>query len=162
MSFEHKCTITDLSVTSLVKTDATWIVAGDTTSITLDTVITNLANASGDYVPATEAPDVNYILSVQLSSENLTVPDGNLPSFQLSLSSTSLVSARQSLLAGGSITLSGTVNVDVAEAQCEELGFICVFLSEGPSAQFHDVDSNNNAACIDITQHLACHPGITL
>lgn len=129
------------------------------TTVSIDVEITNsAATGSGNNILGVSSGN-NFHMELQLSDVDMASNSDSLGLSATSVTADTPAKLQQALATSASDTISITADVTIPQSDCENIHFLCVILSEGTGASFHDADSSNNIRCKNIDAQKGCDPG---
>ena len=133
-----------------------------TSTISINVELTNdAAGASGDDILATNSGS-NYFLQLQLSDVDMAAGTNSVNLSTIAVNPDTPTDLQEGLAVSNSISISAMADVLIPRSHCLSVHFLCVLLSEGVGASYHDNNFDNNVMCKNIDSQKACDPGTFL
>ncbi len=150
----------DPSFLALAITNWNPLPGGMTVTLTTSLVIYNAASAGHD-AASVSGSDVNYDFTFRLSDVDESTDTDSLGQ-GLASHSVPSAQAQQGLSTSGFILVDAEVEVVMPMAECEDVAYLCVSLTEGAGASYVDSNAGNNIFCRGVATLKSCHPGMSL
>ena len=152
--------IADPMVSSMTLTNGAFLQKDTTVTFVYDVDITNdevSATHNGNDIAGVTSPDENFAFQFILTDTDPPTLSDYLASSPYTPTTSDDLS--QSLAAQDSTTFTLSVDIDLPDADCGTVTYLCVYLTVGTGASYTDNDEANNILCTDVTAMKSCDPG---
>ena len=148
----------DLTITNFTDATALRYIENVRASVTFNTIIKNIASPGNNVIGVT-GNAANFKFEAVLSDSDLSV--GGTNEIQVTpLTVLPFTVAQQRLDAQTTLAITVTGTVDISQAECPDVLYICIRLLEGANASFKDLQKSNNIVCVNIEKVKVCSSGM--